>query len=94
MTATASRLERIEQTLRQAFAPVGLALRDDSHLHRGHAGAADGKGHFHARIVSSAFAGKTLVARHRMVYAAVAALLETDIHALGIEALTPDEAAD
>lgn len=93
MTAAASRPERIERALREAFAPVGLALRDDSHLHRGHAGAADGKGHFHARIVSGAFAGKALLARHRMVYAALAALMETDIHALGIEALTPDEAA-
>ncbi|MGD9600420.1 MAG: BolA family protein [Gammaproteobacteria bacterium] len=88
----ADRTTRIAEALRQAFAPCEVTLTDESHLHRGHAGAAAGKGHYHVRVVSAAFAGKGQVARHRMVYAALAELLDTDIHALGIEAATADEA--
>jgi len=87
------RTARITAALQHAFGPSELVVTDESHLHRGHAGAATGKGHFHVRIVSPAFAGKGPVARHRMVYAALADLLETDIHALGIDASTADEVA-
>jgi BolA protein len=79
--------EHIEAAL-TALNPSDLAVRDDSHLHRGHAGAASG-GHFHVRIVSTQFAGLSRVARHRLVYDAVASLIPQGIHALSIEALTP-----
>lgn len=86
------RVESIERRLAAAFSPVAVAVRDDSHLHVGHAGARDGRGHFHVRIVADAFADKNPVARHRAVYAALGDLMTTDIHALSIEALTPAEA--
>ena len=76
-----------------ALAPVALEVIDDSHRHAGHAGAADGRGHFNVDIVSPAFAGLSPIARHRAVYAAVGELMATDIHALAIRAFAPGEAA-
>jgi BolA protein len=70
-----------------------MEVTDESHKHRGHAGARDGKGHFHVRIVSAEFRGRGRLERHRLVYAALAELMQTDIHALAVEALSPDEAA-
>ena len=69
-----------------------LEVSDDSHLHAGHPGARDGRGHFSVTVVSTTFAGKNLLARHRLVYSALGDLMQTDIHALAIKALTPDEA--
>jgi BolA protein len=89
----AERAGRIEAALRAAFAPVELDIEDESHKHRGHAGAADGRGHFRVHIVSAAFAGKLGVQRHRMVYAALGDQMKTDIHALAIRAETPEERA-
>jgi BolA protein len=87
---TATRLERLTQRL-QALEPTRLDLEDDSHHHAGHAGAADGRGHFSVLIVSKRFAGLRQVQRHRLVYEAVGDLMATDIHALSIHALAPDE---
>lgn len=84
------RVALIEQRLRVALVPERLEIADDSAAHAGHAGARDG-GHFTVRIVSSAFAGKTLIQRHRLVYRAVDDLMRREIHALSIEARAPDE---
>ena len=86
------RLSRIEARLRSALSPLSLRVRDDSHRHVGHEGARDGRGHFAVDVVSAAFAGSLPLARHRMVYAALGDMMETDIHALQIRALSPDEA--
>jgi BolA protein len=86
-----ARASAIEARLREALDPVHLQLVDDSHRHRGHAGAADGRSHFSLRIVSAAFEGQRALARHRQVYAALGTLMDTDIHALAIEALAPGE---
>ena len=91
--AEAEREQRITHALIAALHPTSCTLDDESHLHHGHAGATTGKGHFRLHIVAAAFAGKTALARHRMVYSALASLLESDIHALSIEALSPDEVA-
>lgn len=88
-----NRVEAIRERLSAALAPVTLAIADDSHRHAGHAGAADGRGHFRVRIVSDAFVGMSSLARHRAVYDALGELMRTDIHALAIEARTPDELA-
>ena len=86
-----NRVERIRETLSQAFAPVELVVEDESHLHAGHAGASTGLGHFRVKIVSAAFAGNSPVARHRQVYAALGEMMRTDIHALAISARVPGE---
>ncbi|MDR1075768.1 MAG: BolA family transcriptional regulator [Xanthomonadaceae bacterium] len=86
-----SRLERIRAALEARFAPEHLQVRDDSHRHAGHAGAADGRGHFSVEIVSAEFAGIPPVARHRAVYAALQNMMRTDIHALAIDARAPGE---
>ena len=87
----ASRQQLIEKRLEDQFQPVSLLIKDQSHLHAGHEGAKDGKGHFSVTIVSAKFSGTNRVQRHQMVYDALRALLESDIHALQIKALTPDE---
>lgn len=82
----------IDSKLREAFAPDELEIVDESHKHRGHAGARpEGESHFHVRIVAAAFAGKPRVERQRMVYAALADELRTDIHALSMETRAPGE---
>lgn len=87
-----SRVERIRDALQAALQPASLEVVDDSHKHAGHEGARDGRGHFTVRITSDAFIGKAPLARHRAVYAALGEMMHTDIHALAIEARTPDEA--
>lgn len=87
------RIEAIRARIEAALAPLRLEVRDDSHKHVGHPGARDGRGHFHVHVVSAAFEGLLPLARHRAVYAAVGDLMQTDIHALGIEARTPAESA-
>lgn len=84
-----TREERLRARLTAEFAPAELSIADDSHLHAGHAGAAGGGSHFRVRIVSEAFRGLSPVARHRLVYAALADLLESEIHALSLEAVPP-----
>ncbi len=82
------RMARIRAALTQALAPTALELIDDSHRHAGHAGAREG-GHYTLRIASPAFAGQRPVQCHRLIYAALGELMQTDIHALAIE-LLPD----
>ena len=84
----------IREKLTAALAPASLDVIDDSHKHAGHAGARpQGEGHFTVRVVSAKFEGLNRVARQRLVYGALKDELETDIHALAIEAKTPAEAA-
>ena len=85
------RIDKIRNKLTSAFSPEQLDIIDESHLHAGHPGARSGGGHFAATIVSTAFAGKNMLARHRMVYDALGEMMNTDIHALSIKALTPEE---
>lgn len=86
------RVERIRALLVDALAPLAIEVTDDSHKHAGHAGARGGQGHFSVEIVSAAFTGMLPLARHRLVYAALGDMMQTDIHALSIRARTPDEA--
>ena len=88
---TKTRAERLAERL-QALEPDHLEVVDDSHRHAGHAGAADGRGHFTVFVVSKHFAGQNTLRRHRLVYEAVGDMMITDIHALSIEALAPGEA--
>lgn len=85
------RVAAIRSCLDQAFAPSELTVIDDSHRHVGHAGARDGRGHFSVRVTSSRFDGLPPLARHRAIYAALGDLMQTDIHALSIDARTNEE---
>lgn len=89
---SAVRVEAIRAQLRDALHAQDIQVIDDSHLHAGHAGAREGKGHFRVRIVSEEFRGLRALQRHQLVYRSLGGLMQTDIHALGITALTPDEA--
>lgn len=91
---TVDRVHRIREALTAAFAPRRLEVRDDSHKHAGHAGAKDGRGHFHVEIASAAFEGMAPLARHRAVYAALGGMMQSDIHALSIVARSPAEAGE
>jgi len=86
----AGRAEMIRERL-AVLAPEQLEILDESHKHAGHAGARSGGGHFTLTIVSNVFDGKGLLQRHRMVYDALGSAMQTDIHALTIKALTPEE---
>jgi len=86
-----TRAARLTERLRSALQPLELHVVDDSHRHIGHAGAADGRGHFSVHVVSDRFASLSVVRRHRLVYDAVGDMLTTDIHALAISALAPGE---
>jgi len=79
----------IDARLRAALAPQRLEVRDDSHLHAGHAGAREGR-HFTVHIASARFAGLSRVARHRLVYDALGPLGAQGVHALAIVAALPD----
>ena len=84
---------RITDKLTAAFAPASLDVIDESHLHKGHAGHREGgETHFRVQIVSSAFAGKSRLDRHRMVNDVLAELMSPGgIHALAIKAHAPGE---
>jgi BolA protein len=74
--------------------PEGLELVDESARHAGHAGARlEGESHFRLLIVAEAFTGRSRIERQRMVYGALGDLLQRDVHALSINALTPTENA-
>jgi BolA protein len=81
---------QIRSALERALAPTHIEIIDDSAAHAGHAGARSG-GHYRLTIVSAAFEGRTQLARHRLVYAAVAPLMSGAVHALNITARTPGE---
>ena len=88
---TADRLSLIRKELEAKLDPTELRVKDQSHLHEGHEGARDGRGHFDVRIVSQAFEGQSRLQRHQSVYSALGDLLQSDIHALRIKALAPTE---
>jgi len=75
------------------LSPTLVEIDDDSHRHAGHAGAASGGGHYNLYVISAQFQGLAPVARHRLVYAVLALLMRREIHALSINALTPEEAS-
>jgi BolA protein len=87
-----SRIEKLRSALETQLQPLSLEIFDDSAAHAGHAGAAaSGGGHFRVHIVAEKFSGRPLIARHRMVYDALAAQMGGEIHALSITARTPEE---
>ena len=85
------RLAEIRQRLEAALSPESLQVEDEGHMHIGHEGAKDGRGHFRGLVVSDQFRGRTPIQRHRLIYQALGDLMQTDIHALAIDAYLPEE---
>lgn len=83
--------ETIRQKLHDAFNPDLLEIIDDSAEHAGHVGAQNGGGHYYVTIVADGFSGKSPVQRHQLIYQALGDMMKNEIHALGINALTPSE---
>ena len=81
---------QLRMAIEQALAPASLEIIDDSARHAGHAGARSG-GHFRVTLVAEAFRGRSPLERHRLVYEAVAPLMQSGVHALNIVARAPDE---
>ncbi len=94
MAASAQqKIAHLEAKLDAALAPTSVYIEDDSAAHAGHAGAASGS-HYTVTIVADGFAGKPRVARHRLVYDALAEEMRRGVHALAIKAYTPQEFAE
>ncbi len=83
--------DELRSRLALALAPTEIEVVDDSARHAGHAGAREG-GHFNLRLRSARFVGLARVARHRLVYDTLGPLSALGIHALAIDARSPDEA--
>ena len=86
-----NRTDSIRERIIMHLEADNIEIKDDSALHIGHAGAASGGGHFSVKIISKKFVGKSTLERHRMVYQSVSDLMQKEIHALSILALTPEE---
>ncbi len=85
------RRAHIEAKLRAELPAQHVVVEDESHLHAGHAGARDGRGHFRATIVSDRFEGLSRVAAQRLVFQVLAAEMQSDIHALAMKTYTPEQ---
>lgn len=89
-----ARAAEMERRLRAALTVGTVEIIDESHLHVGHAGARDGRGHFRLRLSAAEFEDLPMIRRHRLIYDALGDLMQTDIHALTIEASVPDGPGD
>lgn len=83
--------ETIKQKLNEALKPELIEIIDNSAAHASHAGAQSGGGHYNVTIIADIFTGKSLVQRHQLIYQALGDMMKQEIHALGINALTPTE---
>ena len=75
----------------RSFAPTVLEVINESGNHNVPPGS---ETHFKVVVVSEAFTGQSPVARHRAVNKALAAQLSGGVHALSIQALTPNQWAE
>jgi BolA protein len=73
-----------------ALNPISLEIQDDSALHAGHEGNSGG-GHFNVKIVSLQFSQKSQIMRHRLIYQTLTDLMPQQIHAISIQAISPDD---
>jgi BolA family transcriptional regulator, general stress-responsive regulator len=80
-----ARINMIKTRLTEALHPESLQVIDDSHKHRGHAGAKDGRGHFNVIITASTLSGLSRIEQHQKIYAALGTLMQSDIHALSLK---------
>ena len=82
----------LQEILETTFIPDALEVLDQSHLHKGHAGARpEGETHFKVRMISSKFEGLSRIKRHQLVHEALEELLKSRIHALTLQLISPGE---
>ncbi len=86
-----SRIEIIEQILRQELSIHELLIEDEGHLHKGHKAAKEGKMHLRISIVSDDFIDTSATQRHQIIYSLLAEFLKDELHALSLELKTLDE---
>ena len=86
-----SRIEIIEQTLRQKLNIHELLIEDEGHLHKGHKAANEGKMHLRISIVSDDFLDSSPIQRHQIIYSLLAEFLKDELHALSLELKTIEE---
>jgi BolA protein len=91
---TQSRAQAIEDALRTKLEARHVEVIDQSALHEGHLGSQEGGGHFQIVVVAECFRGLSRVASQRVVYDALADLMQRDIHAVSMRTLTPEEWTD
>lgn len=84
-------VDTIKQKLNETLKPDLIEITDNSAAHAGHAGVQQGGGHYNVTLVADIFTGKSLVQRHQLIYQALGDMMKQEIHALGINALTPSE---
>ena len=89
-----NRHDRIQQILSETFQPESLEIVDESGKHANHAGRQGlpaGETHYHVTMVAGCLAGQSRLARSRAVHEALAAELNSGLHALSLSLRTPDE---
>ncbi len=86
-----SRTKKIQQLLTDSLSPESIEIIDESYKHIGHAGSSGGAGHFKVLIIAEVFSGKRAIARHQLIYKALESMMQTEIHALSIDAKAPGE---
>jgi BolA protein len=91
MARTEDRPGIIKQRLESELGAILVEVVDDSNQHAGHLGAEGGGGHYRVLVVSPRFEGLSRVAAQRLVYTALGELMNSDIHALEMRTLTPDQ---
>lgn len=88
---TDNRKLRIEELLRQGLGAVYVHIEDHTDRHAGHEGARFGAGHYHIVVAAERFRGLNRLAAQRLVYGALAPMMDADIHALSMRTLTPEQ---
>ena len=83
-----SRIDIIEQTLRQKLNIHELIIEDEGHLHKGHKAANEGKMHLRISIVSDDFLDSSPIQRHQIIYSLLAEFLKDELHALSLESVS------
>lgn len=88
--AASERAERIRKKLLERLPALSVEVEDESHLHVGHEGAKDGKGHFRVTVVSEKFRGCSRVQAQRLVFDVLAEEMQSEIHALSVQTRLPE----
>ena len=85
-------IDQIKSLLLEKIDISKLDIIDETHKHHNH--PQSNGGHFKLSIISSDFKSKSLIQRHRMIYSILGSMIKNEIHALSINAKTPEETSN